>query len=107
MKHGPLAMIDPSFPTFAVATDGPLLEKTYSNIQEIRARSGPLIAIGTDGNTALAAMADDVLYVPPSPEQTAPLLAVVVMQLFAYYVAVEKGLDIDRPRNLAKSVTVE
>jgi len=107
MKHGPLAMIEPDFPTFAIATDSPLLEKTYSNIEEIRARDGKVIAIATEGNETIEGLADDVIYIPRTLEQTAPLLVAVAMQLFSYYVAIEKGLDVDRPRNLAKSVTVE
>lgn len=107
MKHGPLALIDEQFPTFVIATDSALLEKTISNIQEVRARKGPVIAIASEGNKEIAELADDVIYVPKSMEQTSPLLAVIVMQLFAYYVAVAKGYDVDRPRNLAKSVTVE
>jgi glucosamine--fructose-6-phosphate aminotransferase (isomerizing) len=107
MKHGPLAMIDPSFPTFAIATDSPLLDKTYSNIEEIRARKGPVIALATRGNTHIKELVDDVLYIPKTMEQTQPQLVALVEQLFSYYVAVEKGLNVDRPRNLAKSVTVE
>ncbi len=107
MKHGPLAMIDENFPTFAIATDGDLLEKTYSNIEEIRARKGPVIAVATEGNKHIAKLADDVIYIPRTAEQTQPQLIALVMQLFAYYVATEKGMNVDRPRNLAKSVTVE
>jgi len=107
MKHGPLALVDEEFPTFVIATDSPLLDKTYSNIEEIRARKGPVIAIATEGNEHIASLADDVIYVPKSQEQTAPLLAEIAMQLFAYHVAVSKDLNVDRPRNLAKSVTVE
>jgi glucosamine--fructose-6-phosphate aminotransferase (isomerizing) len=107
MKHGPLAMIDENFPTFAIATDSDLIEKTYSNIEEIRARKGKVIAIASEGNEQIKNLADEVIYVPKTMEQTAPLLAAIVTQLFAYYVAVQKGLDVDRPRNLAKSVTVE
>ncbi len=107
MKHGPLAMIDDQFPTFAIAPNGPLLEKTHSSIEEIRARKGPVIAIATDGNEDIKAISDDVLYIPETMEQTQPLLVAVVMQLFSYYVAVSKDLNVDRPRNLAKSVTVE
>jgi glucosamine--fructose-6-phosphate aminotransferase (isomerizing) len=107
MKHGPLAMIEPDFPTFAIATDSPLLEKTYSNIEEIRARKGKVIAIATEGNETIRGLADDVIYIPRTMEQTAPLLIAIAMQLFSYYIAVEKGFDMDRPRNLAKSVTVE
>lgn len=107
MKHGPLAMIEPAFPTLAIAVDSPLLEKTYSNIQEIRARKGPVLAIATEGNKHIKKLADDVIYIPKTLEQTSPLLVAIAMQLFAYYIAVEKGFDVDRPRNLAKSVTVE
>jgi glucosamine--fructose-6-phosphate aminotransferase (isomerizing) len=107
MKHGPLAMIDPKFPTFAIAPDGPLLEKTISNMQEIKARSGPIIAIATEGNKDVKRHSDDVLYIPEAPEQLQPILVALVEQLFAYYVAVERGYNVDRPRNLAKSVTVE
>jgi glucosamine--fructose-6-phosphate aminotransferase (isomerizing) len=107
MKHGPLALIDGHFPTFVIATDSVLLEKTMSNIQEVRARGGPVVAVATEGNEMIGKLADDVLYIPKSMEQTSPLLATVVMQLFSYYTAVEKGYDVDRPRNLAKSVTVE
>lgn len=107
MKHGPIAMIDKNFPTFALAPDDSLLEKTMSNMEEIKARKGPLIAIATKGNKNIARLADDVIYIPQTLEQLQPVLTVIVMQLFAYYVAVEKNLNVDRPRNLAKSVTVE
>jgi glucosamine--fructose-6-phosphate aminotransferase (isomerizing) len=107
MKHGPLAMIDEHFPTVAITTDSPLLDKTYSNIEEIKARKGPVLAIATTGNKTIEQLADDVLYIPKSLEQTQPLLIAVVVQLFAYYIAVSKDLNVDRPRNLAKSVTVE
>ncbi len=107
MKHGPLAMIDENFPTFAFATKGPMQEKTISNLQEIRARSGKVLAIATEGDTAIEQHADDVIYIPETMEQTEPILHAIVMQLFSYYVAVAKGFNVDRPRNLAKSVTVE
>jgi glucosamine--fructose-6-phosphate aminotransferase (isomerizing) len=107
MKHGPLAMIDPSFPTFALAAKSPLLEKTYSNIEEIRARKGPVIAIATKGNKKIGKLANDVIYIPDTMEQTQPILLAIVMQLFSYYVATELDHNVDRPRNLAKSVTVE
>jgi glucosamine--fructose-6-phosphate aminotransferase (isomerizing) len=107
MKHGPLAMIDEKFPTFAIAPSDQLLEKTVSNIEEIRARKGPVIALATKGNKSVAKVADDVIYIPETLEQTQPLLIAVVMQLFSYYIAVAKGHNVDRPRNLAKSVTVE
>lgn len=107
MKHGPLAMIDENFPTFAIATDSPLLEKTCSNIQEIRARGGPVIALATEGNKTISEICNDTLYIPTTESETQPLLQVIVLQLFAYYIAVKRGHNVDRPRNLAKSVTVE
>ncbi len=107
MKHGPLAMIDENFPTFAIATDSPLLEKTYSNIQEIRARGGPVVALATEGNKAIKDLATDVIYLPETMEEVEPILHAIATQLFAYYISMHKGLDVDRPRNLAKSVTVE
>jgi glutamine---fructose-6-phosphate transaminase (isomerizing) len=107
MKHGPLAMIDENFPTFAIATDSPLLEKTLSNIQEIKAREGKVLAIATEGNKTVKQLVSDIIYIPSSLEQTQPILVALAEQLFAYYVAVANGHDVDRPRNLAKSVTVE
>lgn len=107
MKHGPLSLIDENFPTFALVGDGPMYEKTYSNIEEIKARKGPVIALATEGNEEIKRLADDVVYIPKTLEQTEPILQAIVVQLFAYYAAVEKGLNVDRPRNLAKSVTVE
>lgn len=107
MKHGPLAMIDKNFPTFAIASNDKLKSKTYSNIEEIRARKGPIVAIATEGDKTISSLADDVIYIPKSIEQTQPILSAIVLQLFAYYIAVSKGLNVDRPRNLAKSVTVE
>ncbi len=107
MKHGPLAMIDENFPTFAIATNSPLLDKTLSNIQEIRARKGPVVALATEGNESIKELCDDVIYIPNTEPETQPILQVIAMQLFAYYIAMKRGYDVDRPRNLAKSVTVE
>ena len=107
MKHGPLAMIDKNFPTFALAPNSDLMEKTLSNIEEIRARKGPVLAVATKGNTSVADVATDVIYIPETLEQTSPILVAVVMQLFSYYVSTARGFDVDKPRNLAKSVTVE
>lgn len=107
MKHGPLAMIDKQFPTFAIAPKSELNEKTFSNIEEIKARGGPVIAIATDGDKDIKKLSNDVIYIPEAMEQVQPLLVAVVLQLFAYHAAVEKGYNVDRPRNLAKSVTVE
>ncbi len=107
MKHGPLAMIDGNFPTFALAPKGSVYEKTISNIIEIRARKGPVIAVATEGDERVKEVADDIIYIPDVPEQLSPILTAIVVQLFAYHFAVLKGLNVDRPRNLAKSVTVE
>ena len=107
MKHGPLAMIDEKTPTvFIIPSDG-LYEKTFSNLQEIKARKGPLIALGTEGNVKLAKEVNDVIWLPPAPEPLVPLLAALPLQLMAYHIAVSRGCDVDKPRNLAKSVTVE
>jgi len=107
MKHGPLAMIDENFPTVAIATKSDLIEKSVSNIQEIKARGGPVIGIITSGDQETAQHCDDYIEIPPSLEQTTPILVVIAEYLFAYYVACENGKNVDRPRNLAKSVTVE
>ncbi len=107
MKHGPIALIEPSFPTIALVPKDSLYEKMCSNIEEIRARGGKIIAITTDGNTDIQRLASDVLYVPETHEALLPVLTTIPLQLFAYYVAKERGLPIDKPRNLAKSVTVE
>jgi glutamine---fructose-6-phosphate transaminase (isomerizing) len=107
MKHGPLAMIDDQFPTFALAMESPLLEKTVSNIREIQARKGPVVAVATEGDRTVSKLADDTMYIPETLEATQPILAAIVMQLFSYYIATGKGFNVDRPRNLAKSVTVE
>ena len=107
MKHGPLAMIDENFPTFALAPHDSVYEKVASAIQQIKARKGPVIALTTEGDTEVKKFADDVVYIPKTLEMLTPILSVVPLQLFAYYFAKEKGLNVDRPRNLAKSVTVE
>ena len=107
MKHGPIAMIDEFFPTVAIAPHDSVFDKMVSNIEEIKARRGKVLAITTEGNEKLQSIADDVLYVPKTIEPLQPLLTVIPLQLFAYYVAVARGLNVDRPRNLAKSVTVE
>jgi len=107
MKHGPIALIHPTFPTMALAPLDAAYEKVVSNIQEIHAREGPIIAVTTAGNTRLASLADDVIEVPSNHEILTPLLTVVPLQLFAYYCALLRGCDVDKPRNLAKSVTVE
>src|SRR3990167_3061266 len=107
MKHGPIAMIDENFPTFAVSTRDSVYEKTASNIQEIKARKGPIIALATEGDKDIQKIVDDVVYVPKTIEMLSPLVNIVPLHLFSYYFARAKGLNPDRPRNLAKSVTVE
>lgn len=108
MKHGPIALIEPGFLCVVLAPEDPLFEKSCSNVQEVRARGGTVLAITTDGAEArLAGLADDVISVPRTHEAFLPILTAMPLQLFAYYVAKERGLPIDMPRNLAKSVTVE
>lgn len=107
LKHGVIALIHEELPTVVVAPDDAVFEKNLSNIEEIRARRGPVIAIGTEGATALESVADDVVYVPRTVPILTPLLTVVPLQLLAYHMAVLLGCDVDKPRNLAKSVTVE
>ncbi|SMB95863.1 glutamine--fructose-6-phosphate transaminase (isomerizing) [Deinococcus hopiensis] len=107
MKHGPIALIDAHLPVVVVATESFLLEKTISNVQEVRARSGKVIALLSDGDTENAQHADDVLYVPHAHEMVSPVVNVVALQLLSYYTATALGKDVDKPRNLAKSVTVE
>lgn len=107
MKHGFIAMIDCQFPTLCLATRDTTYDKTLSNMQEIKSRGGKILAIATDGDAEVADIADEVIYTPPNLDFLQPIPAAVALQLFAYYVAVERGCDIDQPRNLAKSVTVE
>jgi glucosamine--fructose-6-phosphate aminotransferase (isomerizing) len=107
MKHGPIALIDENLPVVVIATESFLLEKTISNLQEVRARAGKVIAILSDGDTANAVHADDVLYVPRAHEMVSPIVNVVALQLLSYFTATALGKDVDKPRNLAKSVTVE
>ncbi|NQV93271.1 glutamine--fructose-6-phosphate transaminase (isomerizing) [Candidatus Kaiserbacteria bacterium] len=107
MKHGPIAMIDESFPTIALIPSDSVYEKTFSNIEEIRARDGKVIAIATQGDKKISAIANDVLEIPQSLELIHPILTTVLLQLFAYHIGVHRGHNVDRPRNLAKSVTVE
>jgi glucosamine--fructose-6-phosphate aminotransferase (isomerizing) len=107
MKHGPIAMIDERTPTVVVVPRDSMYEKTLSNLEVVRARRGPIIAVTTEDNAALAKQVDDVILVPKTMECLFPLLAVVPLQLLAYHIAVARGCDVDKPRNLAKSVTVE
>src|SRR5450432_223189 len=107
MKHGPIALVDDKLPVFFVATKDLYYEKIVSNIQEIKARKGKVIAVISQNDETIAAMADDVMIVPEADEIVAPMLSVIPLQLLSYYTGVSKGLDVDKPRNLAKSVTVE
>ncbi|WP_034339268.1 glutamine--fructose-6-phosphate transaminase (isomerizing) [Deinococcus misasensis] len=107
MKHGPIALIDQNLPVVVIATESFLLEKTISNIQEVKARSGKVIAVVSDGDTEAARHADDVIYVPRAAEMVSPVVNAVAMQLLAYFTATSLDRDVDKPRNLAKSVTVE
>ena len=107
LKHGPIALIEENFPSIIIAPQDSVYEKVVSNLQEVKARSGRVLAITTEGDTRVSEIADDVVYIPKTLEMLTPLLAIVPLQLFAYYIADTLGRDIDQPRNLAKSVTVE
>jgi glucosamine--fructose-6-phosphate aminotransferase (isomerizing) len=114
MKHGPNALIDENLPVVIIATRDPKnelsmvrYEKTISNLKEVKARSGQVIALATEGDEEIKEAADHVLYVPEAPEELSPILEIVPLQLLAYHIAVRRGCDVDQPRNLAKSVTVE
>jgi glucosamine--fructose-6-phosphate aminotransferase (isomerizing) len=107
MKHGPIALIDEKTPSVFVMPADALYEKTVSNLQEIKARKGPVIAVTNEGNRELHGRADDIIYVPDTLDCLYPLLTAVPLQLLAYHIAVARGCDVDKPRNLAKSVTVE
>ncbi len=107
MKHGPIALVDETLPVVFVATKDAYHDKIVSNMQEIKARKGKVIAVITEGDTVSPTLADDVIVLPVADEIVAPMLSVIPMQLLAYYIGVAKGYDVDKPRNLAKSVTVE
>ena len=107
MKHGPIALIDDNMPVFVIATQGTSYEKVVSNIQEVKARKGKIIAIVTEGDVQVKEMADHVIEIPDTDEHLVPLLATIPLQLLSYHIAVMRGCNVDQPRNLAKSVTVE
>jgi glucosamine--fructose-6-phosphate aminotransferase (isomerizing) len=107
MKHGPIALIDEEMPVFVIATKGTSYEKVVSNIQEVKARKGKIIAIVTEGDTQVKEMADYTIEIPETDEILVPLVSVVPLQLLSYHIAVMRGCNVDQPRNLAKSVTVE
>ena len=107
MKHGPIALINPGMPVVFIATRGSQYDKVISNIEEVRARGGVIIAVATEGDTHITRYSDHVIYIPDTPEPLQPILSVVPLQLLAYHAAVARGCNVDKPRNLAKSVTVE
>jgi glucosamine--fructose-6-phosphate aminotransferase (isomerizing) len=107
MKHGPIALLDESTPVVCIATDMPILDKVLSNAAEVRARGAHVIAVATDGQSDIGEQTDEVIFVPKSDWLLQPILAIVPLQLLAYYIATARGLNVDKPRNLAKTVTVE
>jgi len=107
LKHGPIALLDPQTPLVAIATKSATYDKVVSNVAEVHARQAPVVAVATVGDETIDRYAQDVFYVPETPEEMSPVIAIVPLQLLAYEVAVARGADVDQPRNLAKSVTVE
>ncbi len=107
LKHGPIALIDAHMPVVAVATPSGVYDKILSNLEEVKARGGQIIAVAVEGDARVAAVTEDVLIVPRVHEILAPLVNIVPLQLLSYHIAVLRGCDVDQPRNLAKSVTVE
>jgi glucosamine--fructose-6-phosphate aminotransferase (isomerizing) len=107
MKHGPIALLDEKTPVVCVATDAPVLDKVLSNVSEVRARGAHVIAVATEGSKHVAEHAEEVVYVPRTDWLLQPILAIVPLQLLAYRIARARGLNVDQPRNLAKTVTVE
>ena len=107
MKHGPIALIDREMPVVAIAVQDSVYDKMISQIEQVKARNGIVIAVATEGDEFIKTKADHVLYVPPTTPLLTPILSVLPLQLLAYHMAVWRGCDVDQPRNLAKSVTVE
>jgi glutamine---fructose-6-phosphate transaminase (isomerizing) len=107
MKHGPIALLDDSTPVVCVATDSPVLEKVVSNMQEVRARGARVIAVASEGKREIGEHAERVVAIPHTDWMLQPMLAVIPLQLLAYRIARRRGLNVDQPRNLAKTVTVE
>lgn len=107
MKHGPISLIDRKMPVVALVPRDELYDKMLSNVNEVKARRGSVIAVATEGDEHIYEKADDVIWVPKASANITPILNAIPMQLLAYYIAVERGCDVDQPRNLAKSVTVE
>ena len=107
LKHGVIALISADVPSVVIAPDDSVFEKNVSNIEEVRARKGPIISVATEGNAKIGKVSDDVIFIPPCPDFLSPILTAIPLQLLAYHTAVALGCDVDKPRNLAKSVTVE
>jgi glucosamine--fructose-6-phosphate aminotransferase (isomerizing) len=107
LKHGPIALIDAHFPVIAFCANHQTEEKILSNLQEVKARGAPILALAPTHLLSVAKIADDVIWLPPTTDELSPFASTVAGQLLAYYIAKERGCDIDQPRNLAKSVTVE
>ncbi|HNA60363.1 MAG TPA: SIS domain-containing protein, partial [Elusimicrobiota bacterium] len=107
LKHGPIALIDEDMPVVAIATPSPVYDKMMSNLEEVAARGGKVIALAARGDARVAALTPDVISMPDVPDYLSPMVNVVPLQLLAYHIAVLRGCDVDQPRNLAKSVTVE
>ena len=107
MKHGPIALIDHELPTVVIAPDDGMHEKIISNIQQVKARGGAVIAVVTEGDNTISHIADHILEIPKVPECLSPVIVSIPLQLLAYHIAIKKGCNVDMPRNLAKSVTVE
>ena len=107
LKHGPISLLDAEVPLVAIATRSALQDKLISNVMEGRARDARVLMVATEGDEGIREFADDILWVPDTVEALSPILAIIPLQLFAYHMAVVRGTDVDQPRNLAKSVTVE
>jgi len=107
MKHGPIALIDENMPVITIALKDAIYEKIISNMQEVKARSGRILTIATEDDTSIESLSESVIYIPKTMDILQPLLSVIPLQLLAYHVADLRDLDVDQPRNLAKSVTVE
>lgn len=107
MKHGPIALLEPGFPVVAIVPRDSVRDKTVSNIQEVIARGATCVAVATDGDEDVASLVERVMWIPDCPENIVPMVAILHLQMLARYVALARGCDVDKPRNLAKSVTVE
>jgi len=107
MKHGPIALIDEEMPVFVIATEGASYEKVVSNIQEVKARKGQVVAIVTEGDKVVTGLANHVIEIPRTDDSLVPIVSAIPLQLLAYHIAILRGCNVDQPRNLAKSVTVE